>query len=175
MITQLKTHVALNVSDVEESVKFYSAMFGVDPVKLKPGYAKFDIANPPLNLTLNFAGEIKGQGALNHLGVQVPGTEHVLEAKQRLERAGLATFDEMNTDCCYALQDKVWVTDPNGYRWEIFFVKVGDTRPDISMAPVQIHSGQAAATGCAVEPQPAEAADLASAVKSPCCGSQVVG
>ena len=133
MSGQLKVHVALNVKDVDQSVQFYRAMFGVDPVKLKPGYAKFDIAEPPLNLTLNYAGELETRGALNHLGIQVPSTEAVLEAKTRLQQAGLATFDEMNTDCCHALQDKTWITDPNGYRWEVFFVKVGDTTPELTV------------------------------------------
>ncbi len=133
MSNQLKVHVAINVNDVEESARFYQAMFGAEPVKLKPGYAKFDIADPALNLTLNYTGEVKERGALNHLGIQVESTEQVIEAKARLEQAGLATFDEMGTDCCYALQDKVWVTDPNGYRWEVFVVKVGDTRPELNI------------------------------------------
>jgi catechol 2,3-dioxygenase-like lactoylglutathione lyase family enzyme len=135
MTDQLKVHVALNVNDMEESVKFYRSMFGAEPVKRKPGYAKFDVAEPALNLTLNYNGEVKERGALNHLGIQVGSTEAVLEAKARLEKAGLATFDEINTDCCYALQDKVWVTDPNGYRWEVFVVKVGDTKPELTLAP----------------------------------------
>ena len=135
---QLKVHVALNVSDVEKSVAFYSAMFGVEPVKHKPGYAKFDISEPPLNLTLNHSNQIPSRGALSHLGIQVPSTDLVLEAKERLNSRGLATFDEMNTDCCYALQDKIWITDPNGYKWEVFVVKVGDTRPDLNSAlPVE--------------------------------------
>jgi catechol 2,3-dioxygenase-like lactoylglutathione lyase family enzyme len=95
MTNQLKVHVALNVTDVDESVKFYRAMFGVDPVKLKPGYAKFDVAEPGLNLTLNYADKVHDLGALNHLGIQVGSTEAVLEAKARLQAAGLATFDEM--------------------------------------------------------------------------------
>ena len=135
MTEQLKVHVALNVNDMEESVKFYRSMFGAEPVKRKPGYAKFDVAEPALNLTLNYNGEVKERGALNHLGIQVGSTEAVLEAKARLEKAGLATFDEINTDCCYALQDKVWVTDPNGYRWEVFVVKIGDTKPELTLAP----------------------------------------
>ena len=133
MTSQLKVHVALNVNDLEESVKFYRAMFGVDPVKFKPGYAKFDIAEPSLNLTLNHGAEVKERGALNHLGIQVSGTEQVIAAKERFKEAGLATFDEMNTECCYALQDKVWVTDPNGYRWEVFVVKVADTQPELNI------------------------------------------
>lgn len=134
MSYQLKVHVALNVNDVDESVKFYRTMFGVDPIKLKPGYAKFDITEPALNLTLNYEGAVKDRGALNHLGIQVDSTAAVIEAKGRLEAAGLATFDEMNTDCCHALQDKIWVTDPNGYRWEVFVVKIGDTSPELSLS-----------------------------------------
>lgn len=133
-MTQLKVHVALNVNDLDESVRFYQAMFGAEPVKHKPGYAKFDIAEPALNLTLNKNGTVEGPGALNHLGIQVASTEEVLRAKARLEQAGLATFGEMNTDCCYALQDKVWIADPNGYRWEFFVVKVADTKPEITVA-----------------------------------------
>jgi catechol 2,3-dioxygenase-like lactoylglutathione lyase family enzyme len=129
----LKVHVALNVGKFEESVHFYRAMFGVDPVKWKPGYAKFDIAEPGLNLTLN-KGPVSDRGALNHLGIQVPTTAHVLQARERLQKAELITADEMNVECCYALQDKIWVTDPNGYRWEIFTVKVSDTQPELNMS-----------------------------------------
>jgi catechol 2,3-dioxygenase-like lactoylglutathione lyase family enzyme len=134
MDNQPKVHVALNVTDFDQSVQFYRAMFGLEPVKLKPGYAKFDVSEPALNLTLNYAGPVKDPGALNHLGVQVYSAEAILQAKERLHNRGLATFDEMGTDCCYALQDKIWVTDPNGYRWEIFVVKVGDTAPEINVA-----------------------------------------
>ncbi|MEN8144140.1 MAG: ArsI/CadI family heavy metal resistance metalloenzyme [Gemmatimonadota bacterium] len=129
-MTSLKTHLALNTAKLEKSVTFYRAFFGKDPVKLKPGYAKFEIDNPALNFTLN-EGPVDGNGALNHLGIQVESTEEVDEAARRLTEAGLATWDERDTDCCYALQDKVWVRDPNGYAWEVFVVKVGDTRPDL--------------------------------------------
>jgi catechol 2,3-dioxygenase-like lactoylglutathione lyase family enzyme len=139
---QLKVHVALNVNDVEESVKFYGAMFGIEPVKHKPGYAKFDVAQPALNLTLNYTGPVEGAGALNHLGVQVVSTDEVLRTKTRLQEAGLATFEEMGTDCCYALQDKIWITDPNGYRWEFFVVKVEDTKPELSFVPIEPVSKQ---------------------------------
>jgi len=131
MTERKKVHVALNVSDVSRSVEFYRAMFGLEPVKWKPGYAKFDIAEPPLNLTLNQDSRLDGRGALNHLGVEVAGTEEVLAARERLQKAGLATFDEMNVDCCFALQDKTWITDPDGNRWEVFTVKIGDTQPDL--------------------------------------------
>lgn len=126
----LKTHVALNASNIEKSVAFYRAMFGVEPVKHKVDYAKFDIANPALNLTLNLTSSVHSGGALSHLGVQVESTEDVKAAAKRFQEAGLALLPENNTDCCYALQDKVWVTDPDGNRWEVFVVKVGDTAPE---------------------------------------------
>jgi catechol 2,3-dioxygenase-like lactoylglutathione lyase family enzyme len=130
MANSKKVHVGLNVNDVNRSVEFYRAMFGVEPVKWKPGYAKFDVQEPPLNLALN-EGEVKNRGALNHLGVEVSSTRDVLAARERLQKAGLATVDEMNVDCCFAVQDKVWITDPDGNRWEIFTVKVADTKPEL--------------------------------------------
>ena len=128
----MKVHVALNTPRFDESVRFYRTFLGLEPVKLKPGYAKFDVVEPGLNLTLNASRGIDSPGALNHLGIQVQSTDAVKAAAERLEAEGLATFEEENTDCCYALQDKVWVTDPNGYRWEVFVVKVGDTQPQVT-------------------------------------------
>ncbi len=115
----LRPHLALTVTDVDRAIPFYAALFGVAPEKAKPGYAKFSIAEPALNFTLN-AGERAGLGALNHAGIQVGSTEDVLAAKQRLMAAGLAAFDEMDTTCCYARQDKIWVHDPDGTPWEVF-------------------------------------------------------
>jgi catechol 2,3-dioxygenase-like lactoylglutathione lyase family enzyme len=129
----MKVHVALNTPRFDESVRFYRTFLGLEPVKLKPGYAKFDVAEPALNLTLNASPDREGTGALNHLGIEVPSTAAVREAAARLKTEGLATFEEGDVDCCYALQDKVWVTDPNGYRWEVFVVKVGDTKPDVTV------------------------------------------
>ncbi len=126
----LKTHVSLNVTNIEKSIAFYQAMFGVTPIKHKVDYAKFDIANPPLNLTLEFNPDMQPGGALSHLGVQVESTEDVQAAINRFKEAGLSLFEEKDINCCYALQDKVWVTDPDGNRWEIFAVKVGDTAPE---------------------------------------------
>ena len=127
----MKVHVALNTPRFDESVRFYRTFLGLKPVKLKPGYAKFDVAEPGLNLTLNASRGVESAGALNHLGIQVQSTEAVRAAADRLKAEGLATFEEADVDCCYALQDKVWVTDPNGYKWEVFVVKVGDTKPDL--------------------------------------------
>jgi catechol 2,3-dioxygenase-like lactoylglutathione lyase family enzyme len=119
----LRPHLALTVSDVERSIPFYSALFGLEPSKVRPGYAKFEIAEPALNFTLNQGQRPDGLGALNHAGIQVASTEDVLMARLRLQREGLATFDEMDTTCCYARQDKIWVSDPDGIPWEVFVVK----------------------------------------------------
>lgn len=126
----MKMHVALNTPKFDDSVRFYRTFLGLEPVKLKPGYAKFDVPEPALNLTLNASAD-HGPGGINHLGIQVPSTAAVRAAADRLKAEGLATFEEENIDCCYALQDKVWVTDPNGYKWEVFVVKVGDTQPEV--------------------------------------------
>jgi predicted enzyme related to lactoylglutathione lyase len=115
----LRPHLALTVTDVERSIPFYEALFGTSPEKVRPGYAKFSVAEPALNFTLN-EGERQSLGAFNHAGVQVASTDDVLAAKDRLVAAGLATFDEMNTTCCYARQDKIWVRDPDGTPWEVF-------------------------------------------------------
>jgi len=115
----LRPHLALTVTDVERAIPFYEALFGVAPEKTKPGYAKFSVPEPALNFTLN-AGERDGLGAFNHAGIQVASTEDVLAAKERLLAAGLAAFDEMDTTCCYARQDKIWVHDPDGTPWEVF-------------------------------------------------------
>jgi catechol 2,3-dioxygenase-like lactoylglutathione lyase family enzyme len=143
MANTKKIHLALNVNNVEKAVEFYRAMLGVEPVKWKPGYAKFDIAEPPLNLTLNHGAAVKERGALNHLGIEVSSTNEVLAAKERLQKAGLTTADEMNVDCCFALQDKIWIADPDGNRWEFFVVKIGDTKPELESADERADTSQA--------------------------------
>ena len=122
----LRPHLALTVSDLDRSIPFYRALFGIDPVKVKPGYAKFEILNPALNFTLNEGDRGDGLGAFNHAGIQVESTDDVLRARARLVEEGLATFDEMDTTCCYAKQDKIWVTAPDGESWEVFTTH-GDT------------------------------------------------
>jgi hypothetical protein len=116
-----RIQLALNVDDLGESIAFYSKLFGTGPAKVRPGYANFAIAEPPLKLVLL---QNPGQGgSLNHLGVEVAGTD-VVEAEQaRLAEAGLAAVQERDTTCCYARQDKFWVSGaPNGERWEIYTV-----------------------------------------------------
>jgi len=120
-INTLKAHLAINVSNVEESIVFYKRLFGIEPSKVRTGYAKFDVQNPPLNFTLNQVPAARG-GALSHMGIQVASTEEVLALKKEWEDAGLTTREEMQTTCCYALQDKAWVSDPDGNEWEVFTV-----------------------------------------------------
>jgi len=120
-IKTLKAHLALNVRNVDESIAFYRQMLGIEPSKIRTGYAKFDVQSPPLNLTLN-QGVFENQGALSHLGIQVQDTSDVLAMRKKWEEAGLLTRDEMQTSCCYALQDKTWVRDPDGNEWEVFVV-----------------------------------------------------
>lgn len=127
----MKTHISLNVHDVNKSAEFYSKMFGTEPAKRKTDYAKFDIADPPLNLTMNQVSFETGN-SLSHLGLQVESSEEVLKMRQRWIANGLAIFDGMQTDCCYALQDKTWVTDPDGNRWEVFVVLKNTENDDIS-------------------------------------------
>lgn len=127
-VAALKAHVAINVKDLERSIEFYRKMLGIEPSKVRRGYAKFDVQNPPLNFTLNQVpfGE---RGALSHLGIQVASTIDVLAMRESWIEAGLVTRDEMQTDCCYAKQDKTWVHDPDGNEWEVF-VLLEDNLPE---------------------------------------------
>jgi catechol 2,3-dioxygenase-like lactoylglutathione lyase family enzyme len=120
-VNVLKPHVSINVRNVAASIEFYQKMFGIEPAKVRTGYAKFDVQNPPLNLAMNEA-PIKERGALSHLGLQVATTEDVLAIRSRWAEAGLLPRDEMQTSCCYAVQDKAWVSDPDGNEWEVFVV-----------------------------------------------------
>src|SRR5258706_12184675 len=120
-VNALKAHLSLKVRNVDQSVEFYRRMFGLEPSKVRTGYAKFEVQNPPLNLALNEALVTRG-GALSHLGIQVASTDDVLATRRKWNDAGLLTRDEMQTNCCYAVQDKTWVRDPDGNEWEVFVV-----------------------------------------------------
>ncbi|WP_219468033.1 ArsI/CadI family heavy metal resistance metalloenzyme [Nonomuraea rhizosphaerae] len=117
-----RVQLALRVADLEGSITFYSKLFGAEPAKLRPGYANFAIAEPPLKLVL-IEGEDGEPTRMDHLGVEVEDTAQVSAATQRLKDAGLATFEENDTSCCYALQDKVWVHGPGDEPWEVYVVK----------------------------------------------------
>jgi catechol 2,3-dioxygenase-like lactoylglutathione lyase family enzyme len=120
-----RIQLALNVTDVDAAVAFYEKLFGVEAAKRRPGYANFAIADPPLKLVLIEDPEAAcagSGGALNHLGVEVETPAEVMAASGRLSGEGLATLDQEATTCCYAVQDKVWVTDPDGAPWEVYTV-----------------------------------------------------
>ena len=127
-----KAHVAIHVQDVGASIEFYRKIFGIEPCKVRTGYAKFDVANPPLNFTLN-EGTETGHGSLSHLGIQVDSTSDVLAVRQSWQERGLLPRDEMKTECCFALQDKAWVRDPDGNEWEVFAV-LEDNLPEKQVA-----------------------------------------
>ena len=115
-----RVQLALNVSDVDQAVAFYSKLFNTEPAKRRPGYANFAISDPPLKLVL--IENSRETGALNHLGVEVFSTDEVAAAQSRLSGQGLPTTTEDNVSCCYAVQDKVWVDAPDGEPWEIYTV-----------------------------------------------------
>jgi catechol 2,3-dioxygenase-like lactoylglutathione lyase family enzyme len=120
-----RVQLALNVSDIEEAVVFYSKLFGTEPAKRRPGYANFAIADPPLKLVLMEDDTVRGPGVtgrLNHLGVEVQSTDAVMAETRRLDETGLETQLAEQTTCCFAVQDKVWVSDPDGAPWEVYTV-----------------------------------------------------
>lgn len=116
-----RVQLALNVDDLDEAIEFYSKLFNAEPAKVKPGYANFAIAAPPLKLVL-IENRGAGGGTLNHLGVEVESSEVVHAEIDRLTQAGMFTAEEIGTTCCFATQDKVWVTGPGGEKWEVYTV-----------------------------------------------------
>ncbi|MFE3176031.1 ArsI/CadI family heavy metal resistance metalloenzyme [Amycolatopsis sp. NPDC059090] len=117
-----RVQLALRVGDLAGSIDFYSKLFGVEPAKLRPGYANFAVAEPAIKLVL-LEGEPGQDTVLDHLGVEVESTEDVNAASKRLTGEGLETLPEDNTTCCYAVQDKVWVHGPGREPWEVYTVK----------------------------------------------------
>lgn len=187
-IQTLKAHLAINVQSVEQSIEFYRLMFGIEPSKVRTGYAKFDVQSPPLNFTLNERSGVQA-GALSHLGIQVATTGDVLALSEKWREAGLAPRDEMQTSCCYAVQDKAWVADPDGNEWEVFVV-LEDNLPETgggsccttnegirldatgaetqasgscAVSPTEA-AAEAGACGCTAAPPPAG--------QAPCCDTQ---
>jgi catechol 2,3-dioxygenase-like lactoylglutathione lyase family enzyme len=120
-----RVQLALNVSDIDAAVAFYAKLFKVEPAKRRPGYANFAVADPPLKLVLIEDANARGTGvggALNHLGVEVETSDEVGFASERLTAEGVDTLTQESTNCCYAVQDKVWVNDPDGVPWEVYTV-----------------------------------------------------
>lgn len=122
-----RVQLALNVSDIDQAVAFYSKLFATGPAKCRPGYANFAVEQPPLKLVL--IENDAAAGSLNHVGIEVFSTDEVSAAGNRLSGDGLATATEDNVTCCYAVQDKVWVNDPDGAPWEIYTVLADSETP----------------------------------------------
>ncbi len=131
----MRVQLALNVSDLDAAVEFYSRLFGAEPARRRPGYANFAIDQPPLKLVLfeasGDAGDAAGccsgvGGTINHLGVETESAEQVSDAEQRMRHSGLTTTGIDDTMCCYAAKTETWVTDPDGTRWE-WYVRSGDS------------------------------------------------
>ncbi len=137
-----RAQLALNVDDLDEAIAFYSKLFNTTPAKVKPGYANFAVIQPPLKLVLI---ENPGHGGtLNHLGVEVESSEAVHSEIARLADQGMFTEEEMGTTCCFATQDKVWVTGPAGERWEVYTV-LADSE---SFGPAPRDDDNASSTAC---------------------------
>jgi catechol 2,3-dioxygenase-like lactoylglutathione lyase family enzyme len=152
-----RVQLALNVDDLDTSIAFYSKLFATEPAKVRPGYANFAVAEPPLKLVLI---ENPGNGgSINHLGVEVADTDTVDAEQARLAEAGFASVDERDTTCCYAKQDKFWVAGtPNGESWEIYTVLADSATPNGEAA------GRECCTNLLVDASPAQAA-----ADSRCC------
>jgi catechol 2,3-dioxygenase-like lactoylglutathione lyase family enzyme len=121
--TRSRIHIGLAVHNVERSIAFYRSLFGQPPTKIRPGYAKFEIAEPPVNLSLNaVSGGVAPSHPVAHFGVQVKSTAAVNDIEGRLVAAGIATKREEHVACCYAVQNKIWATDPDGNKWEAYVV-----------------------------------------------------
>jgi catechol 2,3-dioxygenase-like lactoylglutathione lyase family enzyme len=147
-----RVQLALNVSDVDEAVAFYSKLFQVEPAKRRPGYANFAIDSPPLKLVL--IENAAAPATLNHLGVEVFSTDEVAAAQARLAGEGMATATEDAVTCCYAVQDKVWVDDPDGSPWEIYTVLADAETPGSSLRTVEPAAAEDAVC-CATMPESA--------------------
>jgi catechol 2,3-dioxygenase-like lactoylglutathione lyase family enzyme len=121
--TVSRIHIGLAVKNLQRSIEFYRTVFGQEPTKTRPGYAKFEVAGPPVNLSLNqVGGETGPNNPVAHFGIQVKSSEAVKQVTDRLAQAGLKTRVEESVTCCYAVQDKVWVSDPDGNNWEVYVV-----------------------------------------------------
>jgi catechol 2,3-dioxygenase-like lactoylglutathione lyase family enzyme len=161
-----RLQLALRVADLDAAVDFYSRLLAAEPAKRRPGYANFSVAEPPMKLVLIEGDEAGAETRLDHLGVEVGSTEEVAEATDRLTSAGLLTTVQEATTCCYATQDKVWVTGPGQEFWE-YYVVTGDARADLegeTDRALADHRGDG--TCCVPADAEAEAADRREAA---CC------
>ena len=156
--TESRIHMGLAVNNLARSVAFYETLLHQKPTKTRPHYAKFEVSEPPVNLSLNeVGGHTAPSNAVAHFGIQVKSTEDVKNVADRLARHGIATKVEKNVTCCYAVQDKLWATDPDGNKWEVFVVLNNDgthhhSSPQVVCCPeldgAQMSSPQGTQTPC---------------------------
>jgi len=174
--TNSRIHMGLAVKNLERSMAFYRALLGCDPTKTRPRYAKFEVAEPPVNLALNeVGGETGPNNPVTHFGIQVKSTQAVEEIADRLTKAGFETKAEENVTCCYAVQNKVWATDPDGNKWEVYVVldndgahhrsSAGACCPDVSLINEGVERGD--------WPAAKEAFQKAGGLRSGCGSPQV--
>jgi len=154
--------LALNVADLDDAVAFYSKLFATEPAKVRPGYANFAISEPPLKLVL-IESTAEAPGSLNHLGIEVDTTEEVVAAQARLAADGLPTAVEERTECCFALQDKVWIDGPGGEPWEIYTVLA-----DVEHPAGQLRNDDVCGAPCCL-PRPDDLAFTDPGPTSACC------
>ena len=141
----MRLQLALNVSDLDQAVDFYSRMFDAKPVKTRPGYANFAVDQPPLKLVL-FEGQGE-PGSINHLGIETETADEVVAAEARLTGAGLETTGVDDTQCCYAAKTETWLAGPDGARWE-WYVKTGDTE---QFSPISVGVANDDGGSCATD------------------------
>lgn len=145
-MSNIRPHLSLNVRNVALSVEFYRKVFRADPQKQTEGYAKFDLKDPALNFSMLAATDGRIPSRVNHLGIEVDSMEDVKIWQRRLAANGIETLSEEQTDCCYALQDKVWFRDPDGNSWEVFFVHA--QLPTEAAEPPKVKKSCGPGTGC---------------------------
>jgi catechol 2,3-dioxygenase-like lactoylglutathione lyase family enzyme len=158
-----RMHVGLAVRDLARSIAFYRSLLQAEPVKLRPRYAKFEVASPSLNLALNESGGATSPvNPIAHFGIQVKSSAAVLDMAQRLRGEGVEVLVEESTACCYAVQDKVWAIDPDGNKWEVFVVLEAESEQYANSAATCCHEPSAT---------PASASSVCcGASAEPCCG-----
>jgi catechol 2,3-dioxygenase-like lactoylglutathione lyase family enzyme len=175
--------MGLAVKSLERSVAFYRSLFGQEPTKTRPGYAKFEVAEPPVNLALNEVGGDTGpNNPVAHFGIQVKTTGAVKVVASRLKNAGLETRAEENVTCCYAVQNKVWATDPDGNKWEVYVVLDNDGAhhhssadaccPEVSAIKEAVERGDWPAAKAAFEKAGGLKALQSAGRSSACCSPQ---
>lgn len=168
--TPTRVHVALAVKDAPRAVAFYRALFGQEPTKERSAYAKFEVFDPPLNLALNETPTASTPPAPQHFGIQVQQPEAITAIAERMKAAGFDGEVEDQVTCCYAVQDKIWMTDPDGHRWELFIVTEADS--PVHSKNRQLNNDACCAPIASVKADSAPEVEVAKEAESseePCC------